>query len=92
MIVLPMRASRRWRGLALVIVLLPTITRTTEEMLRLFPGTLREAALRWAPYCWVVRQVVIPGRARASSRRHSGDRSRRGRDGAAALHRLRQPY
>jgi phosphate transport system permease protein len=32
-------------GIALAIIMLPTVTRTTEEMLRLVPASLREAAL-----------------------------------------------
>ena len=32
-------------GVALAIMMLPIVTRTTEEMLRLVPDSLREAAL-----------------------------------------------
>ncbi len=53
-------------GIALAIIMLPVIIRTTEEMLRLVPGSLREAALALgAPYWMVVTRVAyraaLPG-------------------------------
>lgn len=53
-------------GVALAIIMLPVIIRTTEEMLRLVPGSLREAALALgAPYWMVVTRVAyraaLPG-------------------------------
>ncbi len=53
-------------GIALAIIMLPVIIRTTEEMLRLVPGSLREAALSLgAPYWMVVTRVTykaaLPG-------------------------------
>jgi phosphate transport system permease protein len=53
-------------GIALAIIMLPVIIRTTEEMLRLVPGSLREAALALgAPYWMVVIRVAykaaLPG-------------------------------
>ena len=46
-------------GISLAIIMLPVVTRTTEEMLRLVPHTLREAALALgAPYWHMVWQVA----------------------------------
>lgn len=46
-------------GIALAVIMLPVIIRTTEEMLRLVPGSLREAALALgAPYWMVVTRVA----------------------------------
>jgi phosphate transport system permease protein len=46
---------------ALTILMLPTVTRTAEEILRTIPGSLREAALALgAPEWRVVARVVIP--------------------------------
>lgn len=46
-------------GVSLAIIMLPVVTRTTEEMLRLVPNSVREAALALgAPYWHVVWQVV----------------------------------
>ena len=48
-------------GLALAVLMLPTIARTTEEMLRLVPGGLRESALALgAPEWRTALQVVLP--------------------------------
>ncbi|HLG92965.1 MAG TPA: phosphate ABC transporter permease PstA [Acidimicrobiales bacterium] len=48
-------------ALALAVLILPTITRTTEEVLRLVPGGLREAALALgAPEWRTVWSVVLP--------------------------------
>lgn len=53
-------------SLALVILMLPTIIRTSEEMLRLVPGALREASLalgvaRWRTIVSVVLPTALPG-------------------------------
>jgi phosphate transport system permease protein len=53
-------------GIALGILMLPTITRTTEELLRLVPDTLREAGLalgvpRWRVILRVVLRTGAPG-------------------------------
>jgi phosphate transport system permease protein len=46
---------------ALVILMLPTVTRTSEEILRTIPDPLREGALALgAPQWRVVRKVVLP--------------------------------
>lgn len=48
-------------ALALAVLMLPTVTRTTEEMLRLVPDGLREASLALgAPQWRTVFQVVVP--------------------------------
>lgn len=48
-------------ALALSILMLPTVTRTAEEVLRLVPGGLREAALALgAPEWRVTMKVVLP--------------------------------
>ncbi|MDO8672313.1 MAG: phosphate ABC transporter permease PstA [Dehalococcoidia bacterium] len=61
-IVLPMRSfSAIAGGIALGIIMVPTVTRTTEEMLRLVPRSLREGA--WAlgiPRWRAIISVVIP--------------------------------
>jgi phosphate transport system permease protein len=53
-------------SVALAIIMLPTITRTTEELLRLVPGMLREAALglgvpKWRATLRVVLRTAAPG-------------------------------
>lgn len=48
-------------ALALAVLMLPTITRTTEEMLRLVPDGLREASLALGAPLWrTVLRVVLP--------------------------------
>jgi phosphate transport system permease protein len=53
-------------GVALGILMIPTVTRTTEELLRLVPDSLREAALalgvpRWRATLRVVLRTALPG-------------------------------
>ncbi len=49
-------------GIALAIIMLPVVARTTEEMMRLIPGTYREAALALGIPRWrVILSIVIPG-------------------------------
>jgi phosphate transport system permease protein len=49
-------------GIALAIIMIPVVARTTEESLRLVPGSLREAALALGITRWrAVISVVIPG-------------------------------
>jgi phosphate transport system permease protein len=53
-------------GVALAIIMLPVVTRTTEELLKLVPDTLREAALalgipRWRTTLKVVLRTAAPG-------------------------------
>lgn len=66
-VVVPMRRfSAIAGGLALAMIMLPTVTRTTEELLRLVPGSLREAALalgvpKWKAILKVVLRTAAPG-------------------------------
>jgi phosphate transport system permease protein len=53
-------------SIALALIMLPTVTRTTEEFLLLVPGTLREAALglgvpKWRATLRVVLRTAAPG-------------------------------
>jgi phosphate transport system permease protein len=53
-------------GIALAIIMLPTVTRTTEELLKLVPPALREAAYglgvpRWRATLRVVLRTAAPG-------------------------------
>jgi phosphate transport system permease protein len=53
-------------GLALAVLMLPTVTRTTEELLKLVPESLREAALglglpKWRVTLRVVLRTAAPG-------------------------------
>jgi len=61
LIVLSMRRfSALAGGFALGVLMLPTITRTTEELLRLVPATLREAALALGVPKWkVILRIVV---------------------------------
>ena len=67
LIVLTMRRfSALAGGSALGVLMLPTITRTTEELLRLVPSTLREAALalgvpKWKVILRIVLVTAAPG-------------------------------
>lgn len=62
LVVLPMRRfSALAGGFALVVIMLPIVLRTTEEMLRLVPASLREAALALGLAEWrVILRVVLP--------------------------------
>ncbi len=62
MVVLPMKHfSAMAGGIALGIIMIPTIIRTTEELLRLVPLALRDAALSLgAPHWRTVLQIVLP--------------------------------
>jgi phosphate transport system permease protein len=53
-------------GIALGAMMIPLVTRTTEEMIRLVPGSLREAALalgyqRWRTSLTIVLRTALPG-------------------------------
>jgi phosphate transport system permease protein len=53
-------------GIALAIIMLPTVTRTTEELLRLVPEALREAALglgvsKWRTTISILLRTALPG-------------------------------
>jgi len=67
LVVLRTKQFSAWAGgIALAILMLPTVTRTTEELLRLVPETLREAALglgapRYRATLSVVLRTALPG-------------------------------
>jgi phosphate transport system permease protein len=62
LIVLPMkRFSALAGGFALAVIMLPIVVRTSEEMVRLVPSSLREAALALGIPEWkVLLRVVVP--------------------------------
>jgi phosphate transport system permease protein len=62
LLVQPMRTfSALAGGVALAVIMLPIVTRGTEEMLRLVPGSLREAAYALGVPRWrAVLRVVLP--------------------------------
>jgi len=64
-IVRPVGHFNGWAGaVALSIIMIPVVLRTTEDMLSLVPWTLREAAFALgAPYYKVITQVVYRGAA-----------------------------
>jgi phosphate transport system permease protein len=61
-LVLPMRGFSTLAGaVALAIIMIPTVTRATEEMMKLVPGSLREASLALGIPMWkTVLSVVVP--------------------------------
>lgn len=62
-VVMPMGHFSAWAGaIALAIIMIPIILRTTDDMLQLVPGTLREAAFALgAPKYKVILSVVYRG-------------------------------
>lgn len=62
-VVMPMGHFSAWAGaIALSIIMIPVILRTTDDMLQLVPGTLREAAFALgAPKYKVIMDVVYRG-------------------------------
>ncbi len=66
LVVLPLGHFSGYAGIvALAILMIPVITRTTEDMLRLVPNTLRESALALGAPRWKVTLVVIFRAAKA---------------------------
>lgn len=65
LVVIPLRQfSALAGGIALGLIMIPIVTRTTEEMLRLVPASLREGALALgAPQWRVTTGVVLPAAA-----------------------------
>lgn len=65
LIVLPMgRQSGLAGGLALAVIMIPIVARTTEEMVKLVPTSMREAALALgAPQWRVTWNIVLPAAA-----------------------------
>ena len=80
-------------GVALALLMVPSLARTTEEFIRLVPAALREASLALGVPAWktslrVVLRTALGGIVTARPARR---RARRRRDRAAALHRAQQP-
>ncbi|GAC1598583.1 MAG: hypothetical protein NVS4B10_09170 [Myxococcales bacterium] len=67
MVVLPMRRfSALAGGVALAVLMIPTLARSTEELVRLVPRSLREASLalgvaEWRTSLWVVLRTALGG-------------------------------
>ena len=61
-LVLPFKQYNAFAGsVALAMIMIPVIMRTTEEILKLVPGTLREASLALGVPVWrTVMRVVVP--------------------------------
>jgi phosphate transport system permease protein len=64
-VVMPLGHFNGWAGaIALSVIMIPVVLRTTEDMLTLVPWTVREAAFALgAPYYKVIIQVVYRGAA-----------------------------
>lgn len=66
LVVVPMGGFSGWAGIvALAIIMLPITARTTEDMLRLVPNTLREAALALGASRWRITLSVVFRAAKA---------------------------
>lgn len=65
LVVLPMgRQSGLAGGLALAVIMIPIVARTTEEMIKLVPNSMREAALALGAPQWRVSwNIVLPAAA-----------------------------
>lgn len=65
LVVLPMgRQSAFAGGLALAVIMIPIVARTTEEMIKLVPNSMREGALALgAPQWRVAMNIVLPAAA-----------------------------
>ena len=93
LIVWPFGGYSGWAGaVALAIIATPVIVRTTEDMLRLVPNTLREAgAALGAPPAQVTMQDQLARRQGGHRDRHSPRHgAHRRRDRAASVHRAEQ--
>lgn len=66
LVVLPMKGFSALAGsVALAIIMIPLVLRTTEEFIRLVPGSIREAALALGVAHWkVILRVVLPTASR----------------------------
>ena len=80
-------------SLALALIAIPVVVRTTENMLQLVPNSLREAAVALGAPMWkVILTVTLQGRPRRRHHRHPArGRAHLGRNRAAAVHRAQQP-
>ena len=93
-IVVPMGGFSAFAGcLALAVIVIPVVVRTTEDMLLLVPNPLREAASALGlPRSLVIKRIAYrAARSRPHHRRAAGDRPRRRRNRAAAVHRAVEP-
>ena len=93
LIVLPQKHfSALSGGVALGIMMIPTITRTTEEMLLMVPNAIREAALGLGVSELAVGVIdyAEDGIAGHHHRLHAGICARGRRDGATAVYGVRQ--
>jgi len=64
-VVLPMGHFSGWAGgIALSIIVLPVVVRTTEDMLRLVPATMRESAAALGASRWTVISAIVYRAAR----------------------------
>ncbi len=83
-----------WGGaLALSLIVIPVVVRTTDDMLKLVPDSLREAAVALGAPAW---KMIVFVSYRAAQGRHHHRHSARGRahqrrDRAAAVYRAQQP-
>jgi phosphate transport system permease protein len=60
-LITPLKASAAAGGLALTVLMIPTVTRTAQEVLLLVPGDLREAGLAMGATQWkTVATIVVP--------------------------------
>jgi phosphate transport system permease protein len=65
LVVIPMKGFSAYAGgLALAVIMLPIVARTTEEMVRLVPGSLREASLALGVPMWRTTVRVVLRTAR----------------------------
>ena len=80
-------------GIALAAMMIPLVTRATEEMIRLVPGVAARgrAGARLHEMANVVERRAAHGASWHRHGRPGGRRAHRRRNGAAALHGLRQP-
>jgi phosphate transport system permease protein len=60
LVVIPMRRFSALAGaVALAVLMIPTLARSTEEMVRLVPGTLREASLALGVPAWKTSLAIV---------------------------------
>lgn len=65
LIVLPMRSFSAYAGgCALAVIMLPIVARTTEEMIKLVPSSLREASLALGVPAWRTTLLIVMRTAR----------------------------
>ena len=82
-----------WAGaLALALIVVPVVVRTTDDMLKLVPNSLREAAMALGAPVWKMITLITYRAASTGLSPASCSRSRhQRRNGAAALHLIEQP-